>query len=101
LCKRDYTQPDIEVFKTPIHLRVDVRRLSNEYLLQAIGNVDKKYMIAKVPLAIGDVFEVGDRCYIDTEPNVNSDEMCLDADYRVQSVVDIGKVTEIMFEGLL
>ena len=101
LCKRDMTRKDVEIFDEPYSLWIDVTDMSNEYLIEAIGNLDKDYKIAKVSNLTAKQFSTGDRCYIDKEPDSDRDAQCLDADYIVKSKKRIGAVTEIMFEGLL
>lgn len=101
LCKRDLTQPNIEVFESPIAVRIDVQTMSDQRTISTIGHFDKDYMIAKVSNHIAKLFTKGDRCYIMKNKPTASDEQCLDADFVVKSIKPVGSVTEIIFEGMI
>lgn len=101
LCTRNVNIKKVEAFNEPVEVWIDVQPMTDTYLLESIGNIDKRYMTAKVVPSVATLFHKGDRCYIDAEVPTEWDELCLDADYKVVSVKTVCNVTEITFEGLL
>lgn len=84
----------------PAALRyLNFRTLDAEMMLQTVGEVNTKNLIAK-QLIGGDSYVEGDRCYINVPVPDPFDPMCSDADYKVTSVLPMHRTEEIVFERM-
>lgn len=97
-CSR-YLQDDIELFRPPEIRNLNVLPISSETILASGGELNKKYLKAKVKLS-DTKFEEGDRAYIYVLPPEELDPLCSEADYMVQSVLIGHMVTEVIFEKI-
>lgn len=89
----------METFFPAVLRYLNYKSLSGEMMLETIGEVNSKNLIAKMPLG-GDTYTEGDRCYINVEPPETADPLCADADYRVISASRGSRTAEIVFERM-
>lgn len=89
----------MEAFAAPVLRYLNYKSLSGEMMLETIGEVNSKNLVAKMPLG-GDTYTEGDRCYVYVNPPETADPLCTDADYRVSSVLPGTAVTEIILERM-
>lgn len=89
----------METFAAPVLRYLNYKSLSGEMMLETIGEVNSKNLVAKMPLG-GDTYTEGDRCYVYVKPPETADPLCTDADYRVSSVLPGTMVTEIILERM-
>ena len=88
-----------ETFAAPVLRYLNYKSLSGEMMLETIGEVNSKNLVAKMPHG-GDTYTEGDRCYVIVKPPDKADQLCTDADYRVLSVLPGTAVTEIVLERM-
>lgn len=89
----------METFEAPVLRYLNYKSLSGEMMLETIGEVNSKNLVAKMPLG-GDTYTEGDRCYVYAKPPDMADPLCADADYKVKSVLPGTMVTEIILERM-
>ena len=87
----------MELFAAPVLRYLNFRAMSGEAMLQTIGEVNTKNLIAK-QLIGGDEYRENDRCYINVTPPDPADPLCANADYRVSSALPHHRTEEIVFE---
>ena len=89
----------METFAAPVLRYLNYKSFSGEMMLETIGEINSKNLVAKMPLG-GDAYTEGDRCYVYAKPPDTVDSLCTDADYRVSSVLPGTAVTEIVLERM-
>lgn len=89
----------METFAAPVLRYLNFRTLDAETMLETIGEVNTKNLIAK-QLIGGDTYSENDRCYINVSPPTQFDPLCADADYKVTSVLPNHRTEEIVFERM-
>lgn len=89
----------METFAAPVLRYLNFRTLDAEMMLQTVGEVNTKNLIAK-QLIGGDPYVEGDRCYVYVDPPETSDPLCAGADFKVSSVLPMHRVEEIVFERM-
>jgi hypothetical protein len=92
-------QENMETFEAPVIRYLNFRTLDAEMMLQTVGEVNTKNLIAK-QLIGGDPYVEGDRCYVYVDPPETSDPLCAGADFKVSSVLPMHRVEEIVFERM-
>lgn len=89
----------METFAPAVLRYLNYKSLSGEMMLETIGEVNSKNLIAKMPLG-SDTYTEGDRCYVYVKPPETADPLCTDTDYRISSVLPGTAVAEIIFERM-
>lgn len=84
----------------PAALRyLNFRTLDAETMLETVGEVNTKNLIAK-QLIGGDSYVEGDRCYVYVNPPETPDPLCTGADFKISSVLSMHRTEEIVLERM-
>lgn len=81
----EYQDEEISKFKKPVEILVNYQATNSEGDLIALGMDFPMYVRIKADMSCKDLFNAGDRVYINKKPAEPFDELCKDADYEVDS----------------
>lgn len=96
-----YLDGNIEKFKAPVPIKINFEPTNSSSQIFAFGNVYPLYLKGIVSNKFGVKFKAGDRCYINTLPPEEEDELCENADYIVEAEpMQTLNFTEIKFKRL-